>query len=252
MARRFPWGLTITVLIALAILISLGVWQLYRLQWKEGVLAQRAALEHAAPRPLGEVLASSKDPVTLDMVRVTLECPGLATAPTERLYSLADGKVVNRLISLCLLGGQPYAAILVDRGRVPQEITAPPVIDKADQAPVAITGVLRREPRPNFITRLITPKTPPPAAGKTRLWMNYDLAGIGQALGAQTSGAMGLAPVFIAAETSSNPEWHELTPGLSTEPIPNNHLQYAFTWFGLAVVLLFIYAAMLRKRLKAQ
>jgi len=244
MAKRFPWGLTITTVVAFAILVSLGVWQLYRLQWKEGVLAQRAALEHAPARPLAEVLASSSDVAALDMVRVTLQCPGLASAPTERLYSLADGKVVNRLISLCRLDHQPYAAILVDRGRVPQEITAPPVIDPADQAPVTITGVLRKEPRPNFITRLITPKTPPPAPGKTRLWMTYDLPAIGAALGSPNA-----APIFVAAETSSNPDWAQLTPGLSTEPIPNNHLQYAFTWFGLAMVLLFIYAAMLRKRL---
>ena len=42
--RRFPWGLTVTVLIALAILVALGVWQLQRLEWKEGVLARRAAV----------------------------------------------------------------------------------------------------------------------------------------------------------------------------------------------------------------
>ena len=62
--KRFPWGLTITVIIALGILISLGVWQLYRLHWKEGVLAQRAALRDVEVETLpGVVLGHKHIPV---------------------------------------------------------------------------------------------------------------------------------------------------------------------------------------------
>src|SRR4051812_49722726 len=43
--RSFPVGLTIAAAIAFAILVSLGVWQLYRLKWKEGLLAHVAQLE---------------------------------------------------------------------------------------------------------------------------------------------------------------------------------------------------------------
>jgi len=242
---RFPWGLTITTIVAFAILISLGVWQLYRLEWKQGVLARRAALENAAPQPLDKVLAAAADPAMLDMVRITVTCPGLAKAPTQRVFSLSDGDIVNRLVSACPMAGSAYSAILVDRGHTPDGVEGPPLVDATDIQPVAITGVLRRPLKPNLITRLITPAPKAPPAGASRLWMDYDLPGIAAALGVARP-----APVLIAAETSSNPDWPELKPGLSTEAIPNNHLQYAFTWFGLAVVLLSIYAAMLRRRLK--
>ena len=49
-AAGFPVGLTIGDAIAFAILIGLGVWQLQRLKWKEGLLAHIAALQ-AAPGP---------------------------------------------------------------------------------------------------------------------------------------------------------------------------------------------------------
>ena len=57
--------------------------------------------------------------------------------------------------------------------------------------------------------------------------------------------------VMVLAETSSNPEWAALVPMPLPPDVPNRHLEYALTWFGLAGVLLSIYAAMLRKRLKS-
>ncbi len=244
--KKFPWGLTITVVIALAILIGLGVCQLYRLKWKEGVLAQHAALIHAVGKPLDKVLISTSDPAKLDMVRVDTECLGLWHAPTQRVFSLsADGTIINRLISACPLRDSPYDVILVDRGQVPEAVEQPPIVEPEDTSLVPVEGVLRIPQKPNFITRLITPHPAPPAPGHSRLWMDYDIPGIAAALGAKHP-----APVFLAAETTSNPEWGELKPGLPTPEIPNNHMQYALTWFGLAIVMLCFYAAMLRQRLK--
>jgi surfeit locus 1 family protein len=53
------------------------------------------------------------------------------------------------------------------------------------------------------------------------------------------------------AETSSNPEWQALKPAPLPVDIPNDHLQYALTWFGLAGALLAVYAAMLWGRFKS-
>lgn len=247
MTKRFPVGLTITAAVALAILIALGVWQLYRLQWKLGVLARRDALIAAEPRPLDQVLSAQASARSLDMVRVSVTCPGLAQAPAARLFSLVDGEVVNRLISVCRLNGTGgYNAILVDRGSVPADVTAPPNLDPAAQTPVALTGVLR-DPAANGgnpLTRWIAPETSQEADGGT-LWMRYDPPAMAAALGAENA-----APVFLAAETSSNPDWPALKPGLPAVEIPNRHLEYALTWFALAAVMLTIYAAMLTKRLK--
>jgi surfeit locus 1 family protein len=69
-------GAGVAVLVCLAILIGLGVWQLQRLQWKEGLLAHVAALQAEPARPLGEVLARGGD---LDFTRVSFDCPDILT-----------------------------------------------------------------------------------------------------------------------------------------------------------------------------
>ena len=53
------------------------------------------------------------------------------------------------------------------------------------------------------------------------------------------------------AETSSNPEWPALIPEPLPLDIPNRHLEYALTWFGLAAALAAVYAALVRRRMKA-
>ena len=58
------------------------------------------------------------------------------------------------------------------------------------------------------------------------------------------------APVFLMAETSTNPEWQALVPAPVAKDIPNNHLGYAVTWYGLAAALAGVYAAVLLKRRK--
>src|ERR1700761_8195643 len=83
----------VLVLVCLAILIGLGVWQLQRLKWKEGVLARVAALQAAPARPLGEVLKGGGD---LDFTRVSFDCPDLLTAPRARVYGVQDGQIAYR------------------------------------------------------------------------------------------------------------------------------------------------------------
>ena len=61
-------------------------------------------------------------------------------------------------------------------------------------------------------------------------------------------GAARPAPVFLAAETSTNPDWQALSPVPVPADIPNNHFTYALTWFGLAAGLAGVYLAMLFRR----
>src|SRR5689334_11015309 len=80
-AAGFPVGLTVAAAIAFTILIGLGVWQLYRLKWKEGLLAHVAELQMAKAQGLEwplEALARGKD---VEFTRVSVVCPGLASAP---------------------------------------------------------------------------------------------------------------------------------------------------------------------------
>ena len=233
---RFPIGLTIATAIALAILVALGVWQMERRAWKEDLLARIAALQAAPARPVEEVLTSAKGPEDLSFVRVRAVCPGLATAPFLQLYGLRDGQAGTRLISACRLGAD--RSILVDRGFVADTISSRPPVDSARQAPVTVEGVLRAPDAPTFVT----PANQPNA----NQWYSRDIAEMARQLGATNP-----APVFLMAETSSNPEWKALIPAPLPTEIPNRHLEYALTWFGLAGALACVYAAMLFRRLKS-
>lgn len=232
--RRFPIGLTIAVAIAFAILAGLGTWQLKRLAWKQDLLARVAALQAAPAQPLDTVLARVARGGDADFTRVKVTCPGLATAPFVELYTVRDGQAGARIISACATADMAYPGILVDRGFVGDTISARPPVDAADRTPFELVGVLRKPAPGNSFT---PPNTP-------RLWYVRDLTGMAKALDAPTP-----APLVLMAETATNPEWKALVPAPIPADIPNRHLEYALTWYGLAAALLGVYAAMLfRKR----
>src|SRR5439155_17110525 len=104
-------------------------------------------------------------------------------------------------------------------------------------APLAVTGVLRSPDRASFIT--------PPNQPQSNRWFSRDIPAMARALAAPQP-----APVMLFAETSTNPELAALAPAPLPAEIPNRHLEYALTWFGLAAALVGVYAAMLFKRRK--
>jgi surfeit locus 1 family protein len=234
-ARGFPVGLTIAAAVALAILLGLGVWQLRRLRWKEALLAHVAALQTARPQPLAGALAAAARGQDAAFARATVVCSGLAHAPFLEVYDLRDGQVGARLVSACAVATGPYGSILVDRGFAPDTAPARPRIDPADRAPVEVTGVLRRPERGNFMT----------PANRPGHWFLHDPAAMAAALGAARP-----APLILFAETRINPELPALKPAALPPEIPNNHFQYALTWFGLAGALAGVYAAALFRRLR--
>jgi surfeit locus 1 family protein len=232
--RGFPVGLTIAVAVALAILLGLGAWQLQRLTWKRDVLARIAALQATPAQAVEPVLERVAAGADADFTRVTATCPGLGSAAFLELYSVRDGQAGSRLVSACRVRSGRYSSVLVDRGFVADTISARPAVAAAE-TPVAITGVLRKpEPGNAF--------SPPNQPGR---WYTRDVAAMAAALEASTP-----APLFLMAETSSNPEWKALVPAPLPTDIPNRHLEYALTWYGLAGALLGVYAAMLLRRRK--
>lgn len=230
-ARRFPIGLTIATAIALAILCGLGVWQLKRLAWKTQLLAAIASAQTQPPKPISLV------PLTpaYRFRRVTLDCPGLATAPFIELYAINnDGEAGHRLVSMCSpVGGRTN--IMVDRGFVADTVSARPTV-RVSSTVVHLTGVLRDGDKPG-------PFTPPTLHN---LFYVRDIDQMALALGARHH-----PDVMILAETPSNPEMPALVPTPLPPDIPNRHLEYAFTWFGLAGALVAVYAALVRRTMKA-
>lgn len=229
----FPVGLTIAVTVAFAILIGLGTWQVQRLHWKQDLLARVAALQAAPAESLGPVLDRIAAGSDTDFTRVKVTCLGLGTAAFVELYAIRDGQAGSRLISACRTDGGPYRSILVDRGFVADAVSARPPVDAADPAPIRLVGVLRV---PEAGNRFSPPNTP-------QRWYTRDVASMALALNAPNP-----SPLVLMAETATNPEWKALVPAPIPADIPNRHLEYAMTWYGLAAALLGVYFAMLFRR----
>jgi surfeit locus 1 family protein len=226
---RFPWILTIASALVFAVLVTLGVWQVQRLQWKQGLIA---AAEVAATRPAAPLDEVLREEAT-EFRRVVVDCPGLATAPYIELQSIHEGQAGVRLISACPVA--PGRAYLVDRGFVAETISSRPPV-RADDAPLRIEAVVRTTPEPG-------PMALPPEG---RRFFARDGEAMARALGMTGP----VSPLTLFAVTSSNPEWQALTPSAPPAAFSNNHLGYAITWFGLALALIGVYVALLRRKLR--
>ncbi|WP_436356092.1 SURF1 family protein [Brevundimonas sp. CEF1] len=229
---RFPLILTILAVVQLGVLLALGVWQVQRMQWKEGLIAGAEAAAELPPVPLAEALKAENP----EFRRVILTCRGLGAAPFVELQSIEDRDAGVRLVSACRPEGEEGApTLLVDRGFVSAEISSRPSVNAADAMPVVITGVLRRAPAPSRLT-------PPPAEGR---FYGRDAEAMARALKVEGP----ISPFTVFATTSTNPGWQALKPSAPPAAFTNNHLGYALTWFGLAVALIAFYAVLLRRRL---
>ncbi|HXQ12616.1 MAG TPA: SURF1 family cytochrome oxidase biogenesis protein [Caulobacteraceae bacterium] len=228
--RRFEIVPTIAAVIGIAILIGLGVWQIQRLHWKEAILARVAALENAPPRPLEPLLLRAAAGADVDYHRVQATCPELEIGPYLRLYAVWQGYGGYRIIAACPIAAGPYRAILVDRGFIAQGLPlggGRPLTDP-------IVGVLRKGDTRNFVTPANQPRQ--------NLWYWRDIPAMAAALGASAP-----APSFLMLERPPPPPGGPTLAAIPAD-IPNNHLQYAITWFGLALALAGVYLASLWTR----
>jgi surfeit locus 1 family protein len=228
-------GFTALALAALAMLISLGVWQLERLQWKEGLIAEIEARSTGAPITIAEALAIARQGRDPDYYRVRVE--GRFHHDKERYLfaqSLADGTPGWHVITpLETTGGD---MVLVDRGFVPDVLKEASLRASGQvEGVVTVTGIVRSpEIQGSFV-----PDNEPEA----NRWFWRDLGAMARSMFPE--GTVEMAPFFLDAEKSDVPGgWPE--GGQTRLELPNNHLQYAITWFLLALCLLVIYAVYVR------
>lgn len=203
-----------------AILVSLGIWQMQRLAWKQGVIADIDARIIAAP----VALPGSPDPTTDAYLPVT--ATGALGAQVLRvLVSQKDVGPGYRIISALTTGQQ---TVMVDRGFLPVSAATPEPVDKN----VTITGNLQW---PNE-----TDKFTPVPDTENNIWFARDVDAMAAALKTQ--------PILIVARKIAG-QSDDVTPlPVDTARIPNDHLQYAITWFSLAVIWLAMSVYFLRRR----
>ncbi len=206
------------------ILLGLGTWQVERLHWKEGLIAERAARLAAPPVTLATVPAAPAD-YALRRIRLS----GIFLNADEILYGprVHNGESGWRVVTPLRLADGSHA--MVDRGWVPDDHKAKATrVAGEPRGPATITGVLRAQPPARG---WFTPDNVP-AKGQ---WYTPDVR--------QMAAHLGLAPVrpwLVEADATPNPGGYPVGGG-TLAPLPNNHLQYAITWYALAVALAVIF-----------
>ncbi len=222
--------LTISTLIALAILVSLGVWQLQRRDWKHALIERIEARADAPAKPLEEVLARWQRDRDIEYMRV--EMTGELRAEQEfHIYTIREGRAGWRVVSPFETGGH---IVMLDRGFVPEPLKDPQA--RADQpvpdGKITVTGLARAPGEANFVT--------PDNEPQRSRWYWRDLESIVAELPAGERPRA--VPFFVEAEAGALPgEWPR--DGVTQLRLTDRHLSYALTWFGLALTLIGVYAA---------
>ena len=212
----------ISTSVMLVILFSLGVWQVQRLAWKQALLAQIDAAERLPAIPLPE------NPTAFQKVRID----GHLRTDLHALYGaeVRGDRLGGQLIMpLERAGADP---VLVDLGWVPGDGSGPLTLPSG-----AVEGFLRPAEHAGRFSGTDSPAK--------RLFYTLDPGPIGAALGLPR-----VAPYTLIAIGSPKPGVFP-DPATALPRPPNNHLQYAMTWFGFAITLLIIFGLYVRKTLRA-
>jgi len=227
---------TVMALPAFLVLIGLGIWQLERLHWKEGLIAARAA---AIAAPPADVPRSAADAGAMEFRHVRATGQFLNDHEFFLGASSKGGTTGYHVITpLRLADG---SLLLVDRGWIPGNLK-----DKAARAAgepggtVTVEGLLRRgmKARPNWFV--------PDNRCDINYWFWIDIAGM-----ARCGGLENVLPFTVDAGPTPNPGGYP-RGGVTRVALPNDHLLYAITWFALAIGLAVIYGLYHRGRMATE
>ena len=226
--RPRPWPTAIAV-VGIAILISLGAWQLHRKTWKEELLATIAARTDAAPVPLP---AETDDPAGWSFRRVRVEGRFDNNHALWLYGRTRDGKAGIHLLVPLLRAGEP--AVLIDRGFVPFAAGNRLESFASTDVRVEIEGIVRLPESGGWFT--------PASRPDDNIWYGVDPGAMGAKVG------LPLLPVYVAAVPSGGPGWPVGTGSTERAGIRNEHLNYAIFWYTMAAALAVIYLLSSRSR----
>lgn len=246
---------TLLMLAALAVLLGLGNWQWQRKAWKEDLLARLQRSAEAPPVDLAALpTGAARDDIRFRRVRLR----GTFDHAREfHLWSPTDKASAWRIITPLRLadpvGRQryPLTYVLVIRGRVDDAHKV-----AATRPAGQVAGEVEVIGRVRFSS--INWATPPPDTAKNQ-WYGLDLdnmrdtvlqaAVAGSASGSVAEATGLVAPFFVEAEMAAAPP-PAPQPRLAALTLSNRHLEYALTWWGIALTLIGVYAAFAFGRLR--
>lgn len=233
-------------LIALAILVSLGGWQLQRLAWKDALISRIEARTKASPVMVAPEAAWPALKWAEEEYR-PVQAEGQYLFDRQVFVhgnaDLGGGRVLMGYFVLTPLQQNDGSIIIINRGFLPQELKRDPAVFEQWQmhdqhaGRVVVTGLLRAPQEQGWFM-----PDDVPTSGE---WFTKNPLKIGAA-----QNLTRVAPFIIDAFASKG-EGQWPLGGLTVVSFPNKHLDYAFTWFGLAVVLVVIFILFARKSLRA-
>lgn len=239
----------LAALAALAILLTLGTWQLNRLAWKTGLIAQVEERSRATPVPLPSRAAWATMSAERDEYRrVSVSGRFRHEAEAYLFHVAGDSRQADRnrpsgqgyfvLTPLVLADG---SSVIVNRGFVPTDRRDPSSRREGlAEGPVTVTGLVRfPEARGTFAAVDDTAR---------RIFYTRDLAAIARAQGLE---ATATAPFSVDADaTPVAGGWP--VGGETRLSFTNRHLEYAVTWYGLALTLVGVFVVFARQRLRGR
>jgi surfeit locus 1 family protein len=223
-----------------ALLVSLGVWQLHRLAWKEDLLAQIDQRLNAPATPLPPRAQWSSLSQEADEYR-HVSVTGRFEHDNEVYVFRTAGSGIGEagflvLTPLRLADG---SRIFVNRGFVPERLRDPATRAAGQtNGDVTVAGVLRWPEDRNMFTPADEPAR--------RVWYTRDPVSMARALNLPDA-----APFSIDADATTD-QSQPLHGGATVVALRNDHLSYAVTWFGLAATLVGVFGVFAWRRLKLQ
>jgi surfeit locus 1 family protein len=258
---------TLATLVGLAVLVGLGTWQLERKRWKEDLLAKIAERVHAEPSSLISLLDEAEASLRQHLSASKQPAAGLlAIGDVEYLHVFVRGHLLHEKEQYLYaptpagLGWHVYTPleaaggrwiVWINRGLVPDARRAPTTRPEGQVAgEVEVRGLVRLP----AVRGLFTPENDV----QNNLWYWSDLpamtaAAFPQALEKPAEGPHRPAALPMVIEADAQPESPGGLPrgGVTRLELPNRHLEYAITWYGLALTLTGVYLAFAINRLRA-
>jgi surfeit locus 1 family protein len=224
---------TLFVGLALVILLGLGTWQVERLAWKTKLIDTIAQRMSASPRPI----TGTQFGAVTEYERVKVEGRFLNDRELHMLARSRKGNEIGYqvLTPFEVAGG---GMVFVNRGFVPSGRRDPATRPEGQiNGTTTVTGIARF-PKAPLLTWVI-PKNRP----EDDFWIWADLPRMAEAAGVGT-----VAPFTIEADAGQSPGGLPIG-GQTLLKFPNDHLQYALTWYALAVALIVMFIVHHRRRL---
>jgi surfeit locus 1 family protein len=263
MAQRLRGGglvaLTVATLAALVLLIGLGNWQWQRKAWKEELIATMEARASAEPLPPERWSTLTCSPVH------EVGLAGSCEFMTVRLVGKFDNAGERHVFTAAPAGASPGGAgywvftpfelaggngrIYVNRGFVPEARKDPQTRPEGQiQGETELIGQIRTAEQAGMFTGESNPATNIWFLRNPREFLTRSGVEGARLARWQGSGPSGLD--FYVDQIGPTPPGGLPAPRPSRLELPNRHLEYALTWWGLALTLLAVYIAFVISRLR--